>query len=793
MADTFDRFFAGQVNKISDTTSQLGRKSASFNSLPSFSQDIIEIWDCRIKESTQVEGSVFVVGHPYYSIIGNPPIGSDITLFGNTGDFATGSPLDYEGNSVISAMDYMTQLSDENFYLDLIGSAYATTEYNNNYDINNLNKFEFLISIPSDSTGDICLISQDSNYELILKDMTTYYTPELNTKYSDDTSVSFTNSAIHIPKDTKPKLILNCNNNSLEDSIKFGYMEDQTTDTFDDEQELIRSIAGTIDDLKISTKDIYFGKNMSGTLVNNLYITKFLLYDVSLNISSIKELEHDNRYGAYNSLVKIDSTHFILAYTGAYYDGFIKTFSIDASYNITEIDSLEHDSHNGEYNSLVMIDSTHFILAYAGYNDDGYIKTFSIDSSYNITEIDSLEHDTSQGIYNSLVKIDSTHFILAYSVSGNGYIKTFSIDGSYIITEIDSYLHDTSLSDNSLVMIDSTHFILSCDNNDGIIKTFSIDSSYENITEINSLSHDSNNSKDTSLIMIDSTHFILAYQGLDDDGFIKTFSIDASYNITEIDSLEHDIINGTYNSLVMIDSTYFILTYSGNDYDGYVSLFSIDSSYNITKEYNNEFYLNDCKYNSLVMIDSTHFILSHLGYDNYGHLRVLEESFLEDTEQLNYNILPKSLPVGLNETDRTTIGVWNSHNLFPEYFDNERFIDSTSTGMIETVVGVGISSGTGGVGGTTSTHNYLLLRDKFLLTEYIVNDGIKYKYIKPKIRTKYDYVPKILAYINGVEYELENYTNNYIDNDSTDGIKIKIINEDYSSMHIYNFYISYGE
>ena len=147
------------------------------------------------------------------------------------------------------------------------------------------------------------------------------------------------------------------------------------------------------------------------------------------DVSEIDSLEHDT-YAIYNSLAKIDSTHFVMAYTGSGEDGFIKTFSIDGSYdNITQIDSLEHDTDRGTGNSLVMIDSTHFILAHAG-DGAGFIKTFSIDGSYdNITQIDSLEHDTVNGTYNSLVKIDSTHFILAYTGSGDdGYIKTFSVD-----------------------------------------------------------------------------------------------------------------------------------------------------------------------------------------------------------------------------------------------------------------------------------------------------------------------------------------------------------------------------
>jgi hypothetical protein len=277
--------------------------------------------------------------------------------------------------------------------------------------------------------------------------------------------------------------------------------------------------------------------------------------------TEIDSLEHDTTQGTQNSLVMIDSTHFILAYAGTDNDGFIKTFSIDENYdNITEIDSLEHDFSTGSLNSLVMIDSTHFILAYTGTDNDGFIKTFSIDENCdNITEIDSLEHDTNYGLYNSLIKIDSTHFILAY-------------DG-----------------------IDD----------DGFIKTFSIDENCDNITEIDSLEHDTANGTYNSLIKIDSTHFILAYTGTESDGFIKTFSIDENCdNITEIDSIEHDTANGLFNSLVMIDSTHFILAYAGSGDDGFIKTFfySYDFSYSsfliqgnkIYKElfYDDDFYDN---------------------------------------------------------------------------------------------------------------------------------------------------------------------------------------------------------
>jgi len=191
-------------------------------------------------------------------------------------------------------------------------------------------------------------------------------------------------------------------------------------------------------------KDIRIGiftKTILGEKIEWLpTIDGFNIYEwAAYDVSELNSIEHDTAQGTDNSLVMIDSTHFILAYTGTGSDGYIKTFSIDGSYAITELSSLEHDADLGQHNSLVMIDNTHFILAYMSdvYPYLGYIKTFSIDGSYAITELSSLEHDTAFGYYNSLVMIDGTHFILAYAgedtdagTTYDGFIKTFSVEGA---------------------------------------------------------------------------------------------------------------------------------------------------------------------------------------------------------------------------------------------------------------------------------------------------------------------------------------------------------------------------
>ena len=87
--------------------------------------------------------------------------------------------------------------------------------------------------------------------------------------------------------------------------------------------------------------------------------------------------------------------------------------------------------------------------------------------------------------------------------------------------------------------------------------------------EVQELEHDTQQGTYNSLVQVDSDTYLLAYQGLDGDGFIKTFTISADgATVTQVQSLTHDNINGTYNSLVQVDSDTYLLAYTGLDIDG---------------------------------------------------------------------------------------------------------------------------------------------------------------------------------------------------------------------------------
>ena len=174
--------------------------------------------------------------------------------------------------------------------------------------------------------------------------------------------------------------------------------------------------------------------------------------------------EIDGGKATANSLVKVDSDTYALAYTGADNDGFISTFTISSDgTTITEVDNLEHNTELGWLNSLIQVDSDTIALAYTGSNDqDGFISTFTIDSDGNITAVNSLEHvehGTEVIDDNHLVHVDSDTYALAYSIQNNsGYISTFTIsdDGS-TITELDNLEHDTAMDSwwQGLVKVDS--------------------------------------------------------------------------------------------------------------------------------------------------------------------------------------------------------------------------------------------------------------------------------------------------------------------------------------------------
>ena len=253
----------------------------------------------------------------------------------------------------------------------------------------------------------------------------------------------------------------------------------------------------------------------------------------------------------------------------------------------------------------------------------------------DILEIASLEHDVRQGQYNSLVQVDSDTYALAYAgTNDDGFISTFTIDSEGVITPIQIQNHANT----------------------------------DTVDDVANLEHDEERGIHNSLVQVDSDTYALAYEGLDRDGFISTFTIYSNNGtIKPIQihnhakeggsaNLEHDENRASFNSLVHVVSDTYALAYTSHGEDGFISTFTIDSNGNIAavktqSEGNNlEHDENKGIYNSLVQVDSDTYALAYTGTDTNGFIStftissdgtsiVKVENLEHDTDVGNYNSL----------------------------------------------------------------------------------------------------------------------------------------------------------
>ena len=308
-------------------------------------------------------------------------------------------------------------------------------------------------------------------------------------------------------------------------------------------------------------------------------------------------------------------------------DGFISTFDIDSDGIITPIRienhaafesasvNFEFDLIQAHHNSLVKVDSDTYAVAYAGKDNDGFITTLTISSDGStISKVETIEHDLVNGQDNSLVHVNDDTYALAYEgESSDGYISTFTIDSDGDITPIRIQNHAAFASasantehdalwgnQNSLVQVDSDTIALAYGNYDvtisaGLISTFTIDSDGD-ITPIRiqnhaafesasaNLQHDTTLGEYSSFIQMESDLYVLAYTGTGSDGFISTFKIDSDGVITAVkthaagNNVEHTLDNVQHNALVKVDSETIALAYAGKDNEGFISTFDIGIS-----------------------------------------------------------------------------------------------------------------------------------------------------------------------------------------------------------------------
>ncbi len=336
-------------------------------------------------------------------------------------------------------------------------------------------------------------------------------------------------------------------------------------------------------DIKIGLfTDTVFGDNIEWIpTIHGFDIVEWADWDVT---SGTKH-EFDTVNGQYNSLVKINDTHYLNTYSGTDFDGYAVVLVVDLdTLTITSGTKHEFDTDNGDYSSLVKINDTHYLNTYAGGDgDDGYAVVLVVDlNTLIITSGTKHEFDNVNGQYNSLVKINDTHYINTYMGNDDdGYAVVLTVDlDTLIITSGTKHEFDTVTGYyNSLVKINDTHYLNTYSGNDfdGYAVVLTVDLDTLIITSGTKHEFDTVTGFCNSLVKINDTHYINTYGGDGDDGYAVVLTVDLdTLIITSGTKHEFDTVTGRCNSLVKINDTHYLNSYTGTDYDGYSVVLTVE-------------------------------------------------------------------------------------------------------------------------------------------------------------------------------------------------------------------------
>ena len=337
--------------------------------------------------------------------------------------------------------------------------------------------------------------------------------------------------------------------------------------------------------------------------------------------------EFEANHGSCNSLQKIDATHYLNTYLGADYDGYAVVLEVNPTdWSISKPSTaFEFDTSRGSWNSLQKIDATHYLNTYQGADYDGYAVVLEVNpTDWSISKPSTaFEFDTYYGIWNSLQKIDATHYLNTYQGNGeDGYAVVlevnptdWSISKPSTVFEFDVY---NGLY-NSLQKIDATHYLNTYQGNgeDGYAVVLEVNPTDWSISKPSTVfEFDANYGDYNALQKIDATHYLNIYSPFGGHAVVLEVN-PTDWSISKPSTVfEFDANYGDYNALQKIDATHYLNIYS--PFGGHAVVLEVNpTDWSISKP-STVFESDVMIYNSLQQIDITHYLNTYYGGKGYA-------------------------------------------------------------------------------------------------------------------------------------------------------------------------------
>lgn len=259
----------------------------------------------------------------------------------------------------------------------------------------------------------------------------------------------------------------------------------------------------------------------------------------------------------------------------------------------SEQDTLEFDPTAADWISTCHLTGDVYVSAYAGPDNDGWICTYLCDPSgimpANI--IDSYEFDGTKADFVSIIKAADGIVLIAYSkVDLHGWLISIAIaaDGTITKSIQDDLEFDSTLGypGNFLKIADGIFSLVYCGpGGDGWVKTFSCDATGQiGAAKIDELEFDIATGAEPWHCQVWDTIYAVAYRGPGDDGWVKTFSISETGTIsgTTLGQLEFDMTYAYYCTICKAFNAFCAIAYQGPGDDGWIKIVEINSSGAIT-------------------------------------------------------------------------------------------------------------------------------------------------------------------------------------------------------------------
>jgi hypothetical protein len=246
-------------------------------------------------------------------------------------------------------------------------------------------------------------------------------------------------------------------------------------------------------------------------------------------------------------------------------------------------DTLELYSARGTYTCIERVESSDiFVIGYTDDANDGRLASISVSDAGVITKVDEREFEPTVGKFVDVFALSATVIAVTFNGSSGLTIGTVSIDGSGNLGSswIDFLVIDAGAAAGATMChLTGDCYVLAWEDRNMATITIDDDGNISNAL-VDNIQFDASNGDSTHIMHVGSSMVVVAYTGLNDDGYMKTFSIDGSGTITStpLSTLEFDTSYAGHPRLEYVTGEVWVVAYTDSSTKGTVKSMTINAT-----------------------------------------------------------------------------------------------------------------------------------------------------------------------------------------------------------------------